>query len=140
VPEAFLHTPSKPAPAITDALAAELSANWRQQVSAEATRRGLDPIETLQGAARQAPAAQRKTLRAVLAGFRAYRPEELSTLWQGDWLPQQWIDAWHSSLPSAESPAGPNGTRAGDAEDNPMEQKAALDPSPPARRRRKAPV
>jgi hypothetical protein len=140
VPEAFRHTPSKPAPALSDALAAELSANWRQQVSAAATRRGLDPIETLQGAARQAPAAQRKTLRAVLAGFRAYHPEELSSLWQGDWLPQQWIDAWQSSLPSTDSPAGPNGTRQGDAEANPKEQKAALDPSPPARQRRKAPV
>jgi hypothetical protein len=68
-------------------------------VSAEASRRGLDPIETFQGAARQAPAAQRKSLRAVLAGFRDYRPEELTPLWQQGWLPERWIEAWRASLP-----------------------------------------
>lgn len=106
VPEAFRQAPSEPAPALNDALAAELSSQWRQQVSAEATRRGLDPIETLQGAARQAPAAQRKTLRAVLAGFCDYRADDLTPLWQGNWLPQQWIDAWRASLAPVERPAG----------------------------------
>ena len=111
VPEAFRQAPSEPAPALNDALAAELSAQWRQQVSAEATRRGLDPIETFQGAARQAPAAQRKTLRAVLAGFRDYRAEELIPLWEGEWLPQQWIEAWHASLPPAVGLEGASGAQ-----------------------------
>ncbi|MFM7648021.1 MAG: XRE family transcriptional regulator [Cyanobium sp.] len=99
VPEAFRQSEPEPAPALDEAKAAELSALWRQQVSREASRRGLDPIETLQGAARQAPAAERKSLRAVLAGFRDYRPEELTPLWQQGWLPQKWIEAWRASLP-----------------------------------------
>ena len=111
VPEAFRQVPSEPAPALNDALSAELSAQWRQQVSAEATSRGLDPIETLQGAARQAPTAQRKTLRAVLAGFRDYRADDLTLLWQGEWLPQQWIDAWRASLAPVEMPAGSEAPR-----------------------------
>ena len=115
VPEAYSQVPLEPVPAIDDALAADLSARWRQQVSAEATRRGLDPIETFQGAARQAPAAQRKTLRAVLAGFRDYRAEELIPLWEGEWLPQQWIEAWLASLPLAVGLEGASG--AGDDED-----------------------
>ncbi|MFN9870344.1 MAG: XRE family transcriptional regulator [Cyanobacteriota bacterium] len=99
VPEAFRQAPPAPAPSLDVSQAAELSALWRQQVSTEASRRSLDPIETLQGAARQAPAAERKTLRAVLAGFRDYRPEELAPLWQQGWLPEKWIEAWRTSLP-----------------------------------------
>ena len=99
VPEAYRQIEPEPAPVLNERGAAELSAQWRQQVSAEASRRGLDPIETLQGAARQAPAAQRKSLRAVLAGFRDYRPEELTPLWQQGWLPERWIEAWRASLP-----------------------------------------
>jgi len=99
VPEAYRQVEPEPAPVLNERGAAELSAQWRQQVSSEASRRGLDPIETLQGAARQAPAAQRKSLRAVLAGFRDYRPEELTPLWQQGWLPERWIEAWRASLP-----------------------------------------
>jgi transcriptional regulator with XRE-family HTH domain len=98
VPEAYRQIEPEPAPVLDERGAAELSAQWRQQVSAEASRRGLDPIETLQGAARQAPAAPRKSLRAVLAGFRDYRPEELTPLWQQGWLPERWIEAWRASL------------------------------------------
>jgi hypothetical protein len=129
VPEAYSQVPSEPVPAIDDALAADLSARWRQQVSAEATRRGLDPIETFQGAARQAPAAQRKTLRAVLAGFRDYRAEELIPLWEGEWLPQQWIEAWLASLPLAVGLEGASG--AGDNED---ESADVCEKKAPARR------
>ena len=107
VPAAYRQAPADPAPAVDEALAAELSGQWRQQVSAEASRHGLDPIETLQGVARQAPAAQRKALRAVLAGFRDYRPEELRPLWQNGWLPQKWIEAWRASLPGASLPGAP---------------------------------
>ena len=117
VPEAYGQVPSEPVPAIDDALAAELSAHWRQQVSAEATRRGLDPIETFQGAARQAPAAQRKTLRAVLAGFRDYRAEELIPRGEGEWLPQQWIEAWRDSLPPALGLEGASGGQEDEDED-----------------------
>ena len=125
VPEAYGQVPSEPGPAIDDALAAELSAHWRQQVSAEATRRGLDPIETFQGAARQAPAAQRKTLRAVLAGFRDYRAEELIPLWEGEWLPQQWIEAWRASLPPAVGLEGASGGQEDDDEGGDVSEKAA---------------
>jgi hypothetical protein len=114
VPEAYRQAPPAPAPSLDASQAAELSALWRQQVSTEASRRGLDPIETLQGAARQAPAAERKTLRAVLAGFRDYRPEELTPLWQQGWLPEKWIEAWRASLPElAEQTAGSPGPLVG---------------------------
>jgi hypothetical protein len=102
VPSAYQSAPAAPAPILTAMEAAELSADWRQQVSSEAAGRGLDPIDTLQGMARQAPAAQRKTLRAVLAGFRDYRPDELLALWDGGWLPQRWIQAWKNGLPPLE--------------------------------------
>ena len=125
VPEAYSQVPSEPVPAIDDALAAELSAHWRQQVSAEATRRGLDPIETFQGAARQAPAAQRKTLRAVLAGFRDYRAEELIPLWEGEWLPQQWIQAWRVSLPPAVGLEGASGAQEDEDEGGDVSEKEA---------------
>jgi hypothetical protein len=35
----------------------------------------------------------------VLAGFRDYRPEELTPLWREGWLPERWIEAWRASLP-----------------------------------------
>lgn len=105
VPVAYRQAAPEPAPSLDASKAAELSALWRQQVSNEASRRGLDPIETLQGASRQAPAAERKTLRAVLAGFRDYRPEELTPLWQQGWLPQTWIEAWRASLPELDEAA-----------------------------------
>ena len=60
--------------------------------------RGLDPIETLQAVARLAPSAQRKGLRAVLASFRDYGPEELGELWEGEWLPERWIRTWSEEL------------------------------------------
>lgn len=125
VPEAYSQVPSEPVPAIDDALAAELSAHWRQQVSAEATHRGLDPIETFQGAARQAPATQRKTLRAVLAGFRDYRAEELISLWEGEWLPQQWIQAWRASLPPAVGLEGASGAQEDEDEGGDVSEKEA---------------
>ena len=68
VPQTYRRPDSEPMPDVSGDLATELSAHWRQQFTQEASRRGLDPIETFQGAARQAPAAQRKSLRAVLAG------------------------------------------------------------------------
>ena len=110
VPAAYRHLPPAPAPALDGKKAAELSALWRQQVSDEASRRGLDPIETLQGASRQAPAAERKTLRAVLAGFRDYRPEELRPLWQQGWLPEAWSEAWQASLAEAAEEATASST------------------------------
>ena len=61
----------------------------------------LDPIETLQGVARQAPAAQRKALRSVLAAFRDYESAELAELWEGEWLPERWIRLWSEGLEAA---------------------------------------
>jgi hypothetical protein len=88
-------------PEVSADQAAELSAQWRQQFTQEASRRGLDPIETLQGVARQAPAAQRKSLRAVLASFREYEAGELTELWEGEWLPERWIRLWSEGLEPA---------------------------------------
>jgi transcriptional regulator with XRE-family HTH domain len=98
VPESYRRQESEPMPDVGADQAAELSAQWRQQFTQEASRRGLDPIETLQGVARQAPAAQRKSLRAVLASFRDYEAGELTELWEGEWLPERWIRLWSEGL------------------------------------------
>ena len=103
VPEAYRRQESEPMPEVGADQAAELSAQWRQQFTQEASRRGLDPIETLQGVARQAPAAQRKSLRAVLAAFRDYEADELTELWEGEWLPERWIRLWSEGLDPAAS-------------------------------------
>ena len=98
VPEAYRRREVEPMPEVSSDLAAELSTRWRQAFTQEASARGLDPIETLQGVARQAPTAQRKGLRAVLAAFRDYGPEELAELWEGEWLPERWIRSWSGEL------------------------------------------
>lgn len=98
VPEAYRRAEVEPMPEVNADLAAELSARWRQQFTQQASSRGLDPIETLQAVARLAPSAQRKGLRAVLASFRDYGPEELGELWEGEWLPERWIRTWSEEL------------------------------------------
>jgi len=106
VPQAFRRPASEPMPQLSDEQAAELSGQWRRRFTQEASSRGLDPIETLQAVARQAPAAQRKTLRAVLAGFRDYGAGELAPLWEGGWLPERWLEQWQADLEPAASAAG----------------------------------
>ena len=98
VPETYQKAELEPMPEVSSELAAELSAQWRQQFTQQASTRGLDPIETLQGVARQAPTAQRKVLRAVLAAFRDYDAGELGELWDGEWLPERWIRQWSGEL------------------------------------------
>jgi len=106
VPQAFRRPASEPMPQLSGDLAAALSGQWQRRFTEEASSRGLDPIETLQAVARQAPAAQRKALRAVLAGFRAYESSELAELWEGGWLPEQWLEQWRAGLEPATSDAG----------------------------------
>ena len=101
VPQEFRRPDSAPMPEIGEDLAVQLSGQWRQQFTQEASQRGLDPIETLQGVARQAPAAQRKALRSVLAAFRDYESAELAELWEGEWLPERWIRLWSEGLEAA---------------------------------------
>ena len=102
VPQEFRRPDSAPLPEISADLAAQLSAQWRQLFTQQASQRGLDPIETLQGVARQAPAAQRKALRSVLASFRDYESAELAELWEGEWLPERWIRLWSEGLEAAD--------------------------------------
>ena len=107
VPQTYRRPASEPMPEVSAELASELSSRWRQQVTQAASRRGLDPIETLQAVARLAPAAQRRTLRAVLASFRDYGTEELTALWEGEWLPERWIRLWSEDLePAADGENG----------------------------------
>jgi transcriptional regulator with XRE-family HTH domain len=110
VPQTYRRPDSEPMPEVSGDLATVLSAQWRQQFTQEASRRGLDPIETLQGVARQAPAAQRKTLRAVLASFRDYEAGELAELWEGEWLPERWIRLWSEGLEPAAGGEGDEAT------------------------------
>ena len=107
VPQALRPQEPVPMPQLSAKLAAELSARWRQHYTQQAGRRGLDPVETLQAIARQAPAAHRKTLRAVLASFRDYDAIELEQLWKEEWLPERWLRLWSAGLEPA--PGGENG-------------------------------
>ncbi|MFN9635789.1 MAG: XRE family transcriptional regulator [Synechococcaceae cyanobacterium] len=107
VPQAYRPQESEPMPELSSDLAAELSARWRQLFTQQASRHGLDPIDTLQGVARQAPTTQRKKLQAVLASFRDYEAAELAQLWQGGWLPERWLRLWSEGLEPA--PGGENG-------------------------------
>jgi transcriptional regulator with XRE-family HTH domain len=101
VPLAYRRPEGEPMPELSADLATVLSDQWRQQFTQESSRRGLDPIESLQGVARQAPSAQRKTLRAVLASFRDYEAGDLAELWEGEWLPERWIRLWSEGLEPA---------------------------------------
>lgn len=101
VPAAYRKPELKPMPEASELLARDLSAEWRRQMTEQVAGRGLDPIETLQGVARQAPQAHRKNLRSVLAAFRDYEAEELGELWDGQWLPERWIHNWSEGLGQA---------------------------------------
>jgi hypothetical protein len=41
----------------------------------------------------------------VLSSFGDYSPVDLQQLWDGEWLPQQWIDSWLQGLDSRSQPA-----------------------------------
>jgi transcriptional regulator with XRE-family HTH domain len=98
VPEAYRRPVQEPMPQGSGTLAAELATRWRALMGEQVNRRGLDPIETLQGIARHAPQARRKTLRLVLAAIRDPEPGELEAFWDGEWLPERWIQAWIAEL------------------------------------------
>jgi hypothetical protein len=103
VPEAFRRPVQEPMPQANETLAAELAARWRALMGEQVNRRGLDPIETLQGIARHAPQARRKTLRLVLAAIRDPEPGELEGFWDGEWLPERWIQTWIAELDDQEA-------------------------------------
>ncbi|MFM7514639.1 MAG: hypothetical protein ACKO3F_15030, partial [Cyanobium sp.] len=98
VPEAYRQPQRGEAPRLSAAKARELSRRWREQVGEAIEARQLDPLQALQAIARLAPLAQRKQLRTVLSSFGDYSPAELQQLWDGDWLPQQWIESWLAAL------------------------------------------
>jgi hypothetical protein len=75
-----------------------MSRRWREQVGEAIEARQLDPLQALQAIARLAPQAQRKQLRTVLSSFGDYSPADLQQLWDGEWLPQQWINSWLAGL------------------------------------------
>jgi hypothetical protein len=88
--------------------AALLSNRWRQQLRSVIDAHQLDPATALAALMALAGEKHRKGFYAVLTGFRAYSPQELSTLWlHGDrYRPQQWLEQWHRSLPAATSTTG----------------------------------
>jgi hypothetical protein len=98
VPEAYRQPQRGDAPRLSAAKARELSRRWREQVGEAIEARQLDPLQALQAIARLAPQAQRKQLRTVLSSFGDYSPTDLQQLWDGDWLPQQWINSWLAAL------------------------------------------
>jgi transcriptional regulator with XRE-family HTH domain len=98
VPEAYRQPQRGDAPRLSAAKARELSRRWREQVGEAIEARQLDPLQALQAIARLAPLAQRKQLRTVLSSFGDYSPVDLQQLWDGEWLPQQWIDSWLQGL------------------------------------------
>jgi transcriptional regulator with XRE-family HTH domain len=98
VPEAYRQPQRGDAPRLSAAKAREMSRRWREQVGEAIEARQLDPLQALQAIARLAPQAQRKQLRTVLSSFGDYSPADLQQLWDGEWLPQQWINSWLAGL------------------------------------------
>jgi hypothetical protein len=98
VPEAFAVSP---APVIGPRQATLLSNRWRQQLRSVIESHQLDPATALAALMQLAGEEHRKGFYAVLTGFRAYSPEELSVLWlHGDhYRPQQWLEQWIASRP-----------------------------------------
>ncbi len=98
VPEAFAVSP---APVIGPRQVTLLSNRWRQQLGSLIESHQLDPATALAALMQLAGEEHRKGFYAVLTGFRAYSPEELSVLWlHGDhYQPQQWLEQWIASLP-----------------------------------------
>ncbi len=98
VPEAYKVQPRPEPPALGAKEARELSRRWREWVGQAIDAHELDPFQALQAIARLAPVAHRKQLRKVLTSFGDYSPADLRELWDGDWLPQQWIQSWLDGL------------------------------------------
>lgn len=90
-----------PAPVIGPRQATLLSNRWRQQLGSLIESHQLDPATALAALMLLAGEEHRKGFYAVLTGFRAYSPEELSVLWlHGDhYQPQQWLEQWIASIP-----------------------------------------
>ena len=89
-----------------------LSQTWRELVSSAVDERGLDAFEAVQEIARQAPLPLRKQLRTVLTSFGDYEPEQLKELWDGEWLPERWIQTWLETLAPTAGAAEPAGGQA----------------------------
>ncbi|PZV24989.1 MAG: XRE family transcriptional regulator [Cyanobium sp.] len=94
VPTAFQPKPRPEAPSVALQEARALSQTWRELVSSAVDERDLDAFEAVQEIARQAPLPLRKQLRTVLTSFGDYEPEQLKELWDGEWLPERWIQTW----------------------------------------------
>ena len=107
VPEAYKVQPKPEAPALSAKEARELSSRWRESVGQAIDAHELDSFQALQAIARLAPLAHRKHLRKVLTSFGDYSPADLRELWDGDWLPQQWIQTWQSGLSGGTETAEP---------------------------------
>jgi transcriptional regulator with XRE-family HTH domain len=107
VPTAFQPKPRPEAPPVALQEARALSQTWRELVSGAVDERDLDAFEAVQEIARQAPLPLRKQLRTVLTSFGDYEPEQLKELWDGEWLPERWIQTWLETLPSAAGAAEP---------------------------------
>jgi transcriptional regulator with XRE-family HTH domain len=107
VPTAFQPKPRPEAPPVALQEARALSQTWRELVSSAVDERDLDAFEAVQEIARQAPLPLRKQLRTVLTSFGDYEPEQLKELWDGEWLPERWIQTWLETLPPAAGAAEP---------------------------------
>jgi len=97
VPEAFAVSP---APVIGPRQAALLSNRWRQQLRSLIEEHQLDPATALAELMQLVGEEHRQGFYAVLTGFRAYTPHELSTLWLhcDRYRPEQWLEQWRRSL------------------------------------------
>ncbi|MFM7733806.1 MAG: hypothetical protein ACKO6F_10215 [Cyanobium sp.] len=89
-----------PAPVIGPRQATLLSNRWRQQLRSLIESHNLDPATALAALMQLAGEEHRKGFYAVLTGFRAYSPHELSGLWlhSDRYRPEQWLEQWRRSL------------------------------------------
>lgn len=102
IPADLLAPEIKPIPELTDAIAAVLSEEWRQQFAAAVLAHDLDPLEEVATVARLVPLEHRRKFRKVLSlAACAFTAEELRDQWANGWQPALALSGWMQQLQDA---------------------------------------
>lgn len=108
IPEWLQAGPGENRPAITDAGAAELSAQWAAEARDAIRAAGMRSSE-LTSAGQAAPQSKRARWTDVVMGFEPYSAAELLELWDPQaaaWAPTGWLQRWIGAISPAPSGGG----------------------------------
>ena len=111
IPEWLQADPGENRPVITDAGAAELSAQWAAAARDAIRAAGMRSSE-LTSAGQAAPVSRRPRWTDVVMGFEPYTAAELAELWDAQaatWLPATWLQRWIDAISPAPSGGGGGG-------------------------------